>query len=166
MVRDENGRFAAKEAKGFKVAKQDETHNNYGYYSKVLNKPFDTVEELQKAELEHKQLELAKANKINEKKELAHEVEDAYSSYMKELEDGNKQISEFVSKVKKGQQEAYNKYVEKRNKFIDTYGSFHMTFVDKKPQVDTENSILDARKVYQDTLDNLFDAFKSFPFIW
>lgn len=157
MVRDEKGRFAPKEA-------NIEAKEDFGYYSKLLQKPFNSVAELKKAEEEYHAEQNEKLAKLGKKKELAHKVEDAYSSYMKILEDGNKQISDFVSKVKKEQQEAYNKYIEERNKFIDTYGSFHMTFVDKKPQVDTGNCVMDMRKVYEDTLNNLFDAFKSFPF--
>ena len=39
-----------------------------------------------------------------------------------------------------------------------------MTFVDKKPHVDMNTNVVDMKKAYEDTINNLFDAFKSFPF--
>lgn len=157
MIRDEKGRFASKEA-------NIEEKEDFGYYSKLLQKPFNSVEELKKAEKSYRDAQKEKLAKIDQKKTLAHNVEEAYSDYMKTLEEGNRKISDFVSKIREEQSKSYNRYIKERNRFIETYGSFHMTFIDKKPQVDTENNVADMRKVYEDTLNNLFDAFKSFPF--
>lgn len=151
--RDEKGRFMPREVK------------DYGYYSKLLNKPFNSVEELKAAEKEYYEAQNKKQTEVAEKKALAHKVEDSYEKYMTTLEEGNKQITEFVEKIKKAQNEAYNSYLKDRNEFIDKFGSFHMTFVDKKPQVDTENNI-NIKKIYEDSLNNLFDVVKSFPFIF
>lgn len=158
MIKDEKGRFPSREAN------VDEKEEDFGYYSKILQKPFNSIDELKKAEKVYREEQNEKLAKISEKKTLAKNIEDAYANYISILEDGNKQISEFIAKTKQKQQDAYNKYIDERNKFIQAYGSFHMTFVDKKPHVDTQTNAVDMKKAYEDTLNNLFDAFKSFPF--
>lgn len=157
MIRDEKGRFTSKEA-------TTDEKEDFGYYSKILQKPFNSIDELKKAEKVYREEQNEKLAKISEKKTLAKNIEDAYADYLRILEDGNKQISEFIAKTKQKQQDAYNKYIDERNKFIEAYGSFHMTFVDKKPHVDMNTNAADMKKAYEDTINNLFDAFKSFPF--
>jgi hypothetical protein len=92
MFRDEKGRFVSND-------KSDETKANvsYGYYSKLLNKPFDTVEELQKAEDEFKAAEEAKKAKSIEKKTDASKVEDAF----KALNAAKKTFNTVVGEAKK-----------------------------------------------------------------
>ena len=157
MIRDEKGRFTSKEA----ITDEKE---DFGYYSKILQKPFNSIDELKKAEKVYREEQHEKLAKINEKKTLAKNIEDAYADYLSILEDGNKQISDFIAKTKQKQQDAYNKYIDERNKFIEAYGSFHMTFVDKKPHVDMNTNAVDMKKAYEDTINKLFDALKSFPF--
>ena len=82
-------------------------------FSKKTNKEYKTVEDCLKAEKEFDEalaLEKAKKQKLAEdKKARATEVEEAW----------------------KAVREANRKYVELKNKFINDYGAFHMTFKDK-----------------------------------
>ncbi len=90
------------------------------YYSELLKKPFDTVEELEKAEQEKKEQINALKKKNEERTTRAKEIENAYKSYL----DTKKKAFEEIDN-------AYYHYLELRNKFVDDYGSFHMTFTDK-----------------------------------
>ena len=82
-------------------------------FSEKTNKEYKTVEDCLKAEKEFDEalaLEKAKKQKLAEdKKARAAEVEEAW----------------------KAVREANKKYVELKNKFINDYGAFHMTFKDK-----------------------------------
>ena len=82
-------------------------------FSEKTNKEYKTVEDCLKAEKEFDEalaLEKAKKQKLAEdKKARATEVEEAW----------------------KAVREANKKYVELKNKFINDYGAFHMTFKDK-----------------------------------
>ena len=91
----------------------------YGYYSKLLNKPFDTLEELKAAEDTHRK-ELEKKEQLaNEKRVRAKEVEEAYAHSMQV----RKEAQEMIRK-------ADDEYYKLRTDFIKDYGSFHMTFSD------------------------------------
>lgn len=57
-----------------------EIDSNYGFYSRVLNKVFDTLDELKAAEDEHKKAEEEKAAKALAKKQDATKVEDAFKA--------------------------------------------------------------------------------------
>ena len=79
------------------------------YYSEVLNKVFDSKTECLEAETKYTEEKKAKEEKqkelANTRKERAKEVEAAYDAVL----------------------EAQKKYAELRNKFIQDYGSWHMT---------------------------------------
>ena len=79
---------------------------DYGYYSKKLNKPFDTLDELKKAEgaLEEKEKQVERAK-----------IERATAA--KEIEELIKQRDELQKKID-----------EKLNAFVKKYGSYHYTF--------------------------------------
>lgn len=90
------------------------------YYSDVTKKIYETEEELNKAEQGHK-LELAKKEEVaQQKKERANEVQDAY-----------KKAIEVRKKAQKEIEEAEKKYYELRDKFVQDYGSWHMTYTNK-----------------------------------
>lgn len=83
------------------------------YYSEILRKAFDTEKECLKAEKEHteklEQAEKQKKELAEKRKARAKEVEDAY----------------------KAVQEAQKTYSELKKRFVNDYGSFHMTFTSK-----------------------------------
>ena len=85
------------------------------YYSEVLNKRFDTEEECLKAEKEY-------AEKLAAQKEAEKKAKDEKASRARAVEDAYKVFKD-----------AEKAYVELRNKFVEDYGQFHMTYKDKTP---------------------------------
>lgn len=100
----------------------------YKVYSDVLKKPFDTVEELVAAEQKYHELELEKEAKAQQKKQRAEEVEQA----LKDLEAAKVEAREILVEANKKSSEviksAEDKYRELKRKFINDYGSFHMSY--------------------------------------
>ena len=101
------------------MSKEKQEVVSYGYYSKVLNKPFDTLEELQKEEAKVLEEQKAKEKLTTEKKARAKEVEEAYLEYQKVKEQALNMIAE-----------AEREWVLLRDKFAEDYGGYHMTYVD------------------------------------
>lgn len=99
------------------------------YLSEKLNKAFDTVEDLEKAEKEFAEKEAEKTKLVEVKKTRAKEVEDAYVEYQKVKEEAYNKIAE-----------AEKKWIELRDAFAKDYGGYHMTYVnnngDKKVTFD------------------------------
>lgn len=99
------------------------------YLSEKLNKAFDTVEDLEKAEKEFAEKEAEKTKLVEVKKTRAKEVEDAYIEYQQVKEEAYNKIAE-----------AEKKWIELRDAFAKDYGGYHMTYVnnngDKKVTFD------------------------------
>ena len=106
------------------------------YYSEVLNKQFDSEEELLAAEQVYLDAEVAKVQKEAklkaERTERAKEVEQAYKDY-------NDAYDKAVDKE--------NHYIELLNAFISDYGSFHMTFRNSEDKVN--NSLESIREIFR-----------------
>jgi multidrug resistance efflux pump len=67
----------------FKMIKKNEARKAnvvYGYYSKLLQKPFDSVEELYEAEEAYYAMQKAKDDAAAQKKADAQKVEDAFKA--------------------------------------------------------------------------------------
>lgn len=97
MFRNEKtGRFESEKVD----VKEEEP--SYGYYSKVLNKPFDTVTELAAAEAAYKKAEDEKRQIAEAKKAEAKPVEEAIDAY----EEGKVACNDIIAK-------AYAEYKEK-----------------------------------------------------
>lgn len=86
------------------------------YYSEKLNETFDTQAELEQAEA-------AREAELAAKKEAAEKAKADRSARAKEIEAAYAKIVE----AEKVLSEAQNNYKALRNKFIEEYGSFHMT---------------------------------------
>ena len=109
------------------------------YYSEKTNKTYDTVEALEDAE---KKLEVQKAEdqkKLDEKKSRAHEVEEAYKKTISAREEARKIIKE-----------ADDAYYKLRDKFVNDYGSYHISYY---------NNGKDRNITVSDLLDSFFDTF-------
>lgn len=124
------------------VQKDDTT---YSYYSNVLKKVFSNVEDLKKAEKEYEDAHKVEIEKANVKKERAKEIEQAYKLYVETTKKANKEV-----------EKARQDYLNLKNKFINDYGYFHMTYNDTNDSQDVSVS---------DTINDIFDFFKWFPFI-
>lgn len=121
------------------------------YYSELTKKIYETEEELNKAEQEQK-LELAKKEEVaQKKKERANEVQDAY-----------KKAIEVRKKAQNEIEEAEKKYYALRDKFVEDYGSWHMTYT-SKDGVDTYDfsTLTDLSKqynrIFKDILNDFFN---------
>lgn len=133
------------------------TEPAYGYYSKVLNKPFDTLNELQDAELAVKKAEDEKKNAIVTRKADAEKVKvaitnrieadlaakkasaEAYKKYLAELdeieskrrsakEEETKALQEFCEKYKEGFHDTIN--VDDIQYRVDYSTSGNVSFTD------------------------------------
>lgn len=124
---------------------------NYGYYSKVLKKPFDTIEELTKAEKEYQDEKSLETKKLDEKKEEAKKVKAAYDNYIKTVEESNKVIKELRDKDYK----AYQAYTELKNDFIEKYGYFYQCYY-KKSNNDEIPSVYTNVLTLSDLLEEFF----------
>ena len=109
---------------------------SYGYYSKLLNKPLDTWEELQEAELAYHKANDEKLKLAEERKTDAKKVEDAY-----------KHLLEVKAKAMKEIKEAEDMYLKEKEAFINKYQSYHMTY--------TNNNGVESLSV-SDLIENFF----------
>lgn len=116
---------------------KSENTGDYGYYSKLLNKPFDTLDALKEAEKEVKEENERKAQLVEVKKTRAKEVEDAYLEYQKVKEEAYNKIAE-----------AEKKWIELRDKFAEDYHGYHMTY----SNINGERSV-----TFGDLINNFFN---------
>ena len=122
---------------------------DYGFYSNVLNKPFERLEDLKKAEYVYYEEQKAKENKAAQKKADAQKVEDAFKAlnaarktYKEELAALTKEYSEELEHLKKafelGKKDIYDTlgkaeevYSAALKEFTSKYESgYHLTLRD------------------------------------
>ena len=72
-------------------------NENYGYYSRLLNKPFDTVAELKEAEAAYYAEQQAKADKAAAKKADAQKVEDAFKALNQARKDYKENLTQLTT---------------------------------------------------------------------
>lgn len=151
--------------------------NDYAFYSRVLNKAFDSVEELKEAEAAFKAEQKAKEDKAAAKKADAQKVEVAYKelnaarkaykedllamteAYQKALATLKADFESDKEKVQKVLADAEAKYAAALKEFTDKHDNYHMTLKDG----DFETTISSNRKAtkkevgsMQDIIDLLF----------
>ena len=113
---------------------------NYGYYSKVLKQPFDTLEELRAAEEKVKALEKAK----DEKKEDAKKVNDAYLNYI----EVGKKANEMLAEARKNYETLKDEFIKKHKVYHASYTSpdgtesYEVTEVFSSNMIDTANDFV------------------------
>ena len=113
--------------------------NTYSYYSKVLKKPFDSLEELRKAEDEHQAALTAKETKAAQKKLDAKKVEDAF----KALNSARKVYKESLKKVT----DEYRESLETLKKSFDA------------ARTDVKNDLAKAEKAYSTALKEFTEKY-------
>ncbi len=156
------------------------TERDYGYYSRVLNKPFDSIEELRTAEATYRAEIKAKEDKVAQKKADAQKVEDAFKAmnlarkdYKEKLTQLTKEYSEELTKLKNafelGKKDIHNTmaaaeeaYQKELKDFTAKYESYHFTMRDGDFETTISGSkTQDTKKVdpSQVNLYNIFDLF-------
>ena len=153
----------------------------YAYYSKVLKEPFDTIEELAKAEEAYYAKLKAKEAKAASKKADAMKVEEAFKnlnaarrSYKEDLTELTKQYSNELTEIKKtfeyardnikadlaNAEESYSKALRE---FTDAHPEgYHVTLKDGDFETTiSHKSTINTKKVDSD-LYNLFDMLFGF----
>lgn len=120
----------------------------YGYYSKLLKEPFDTIEELQEAEEAYYAKQKAKEDAAAQKKADALKVENAFKAlnaarktYKEDLNQLTKEYAESLDNLKKafelGKRDIANKLSESEEayqaalkEFTAKYDQYHLTLKD------------------------------------
>ena len=116
------------------------------YYSEKLNKVFDTTEALESAEKDYQAKEAEKAKLTEVKKQRADEIKLAYKKTMDAREQARKIIKE-----------ADDNYYKLRDKFVEDYGSYHMSYY---------NDGKNERITLDDVLDSFFHNFDNLLLPW
>lgn len=157
---------------------------NFGYYSKVLNKPFDTIKELRDAENAYYAEQKAKADAVALKKADAQKVEDAFKAmnaarkeYKEKLTQLTAEYSEELTNLKKafelGKKDihdtmaaAEDTYAKALKEFTDKHQQYHLTLKDgdfettisgSNTKVQGQNK--EVKDPSQVNLFNIFDLF-------
>lgn len=187
MYRDANGRFTStKNDPDVKAVKSRDTKQNaevndgtWGYYSLLLNKPFERIadmraaEEAYKAELAAKEAakdaKKADAQAVQEayaalgaiRREAAKAIEEARVSSAKSITEIQKNFNEFVEEQRKNVAEAEKLYNEALRAFQDKYKQgYHLTLRNSDSATEIETTSLgttpeDFAKYFR-TIFNLF----------
>jgi chromosome segregation ATPase len=121
--------------------KNTENKNNvgYGFYSRVLEKPFDSVEELTKAEAAHFEKLKAKEDKVAQKKADATKVEEAFKAlntarrtYKEKLSQLTKEYSDELTHLKDafelGKKDIHNKLAEAETTYSEALKAFTIKY--------------------------------------
>lgn len=121
---------------------------NYGFYSKLLKEPFDSIDELKEAEEAYYAKQKAKEDAAAQKKADAQKVDDAFKAlnaarkvYKENLTELTKEYAESLEELKKafelGKQDIHNKLAEAEEayqaalkEFTDRYDSYHLSLKD------------------------------------
>jgi seryl-tRNA synthetase len=114
---------------------------NYMYYSKVLNAPFESLEALRAAEDEHYVKLKAKEDKAAEKKADASAVEEAFKAlnaarktYKEDINELTKVYSQGLADLKEKFESSRKAIKENLAKAEDDYSKALKAFIDKYPE--------------------------------
>jgi uncharacterized protein YihD (DUF1040 family) len=121
---------------------------DYSYYSRILEKPFDSIEELKAAEAAHYAEQRAKEDKAAAKKADAKKVDDAFKAlnaarkkYKEDLTALTRTYNESLATIEEAFKMGKNDYLKKLSlaeetyqkalkEFTDKYESYHLTLKD------------------------------------
>lgn len=165
---------------GCKKADNTSAHT-YSFYSNVLNKPFTSVEELEKAENAYFAEQKAKEDKASKKKEDAKKVEDAFKAlntarkeYKEKLNQLTTEYSEALTNLKNafdlGKKDITSKlsaaedtYAKALKEFTDKYKEgYHLTLKDSDFETTISGSCKTNNTANTDHIFNLFDLMFNF----
>jgi galactokinase len=152
------------------------TNVEYGYYSKLLKEPFDSIEELQEAEEAYYAKQKAKEDAAAQKKADALKVGEAFKAlnaarkeYKEDLTQLTKEYAESLDNLKKafelGKKDIHNKLAEAEEtyevalkEFTEKYDQYHLTLKDGdfETTIEKQTSEDAAPKKAIDLFDLLF----------
>ena len=149
----------------------------YGYYSNLLQKPFDSVEELKEAEAAYYAELKAKEDKAAAKKADAAKVEDAFKALNQARKDYKEKLAQLTAEYSKALVDLKNtfdygkkaiqddlaaaedNYSTTLKEFTDKHQQYHLTLKDGDFETTisgSHNSNTDVKKLDKD-LFNIFD---------
>ena len=154
----------------------------YGFYSNVLQKPFERLEDLKKAEYVYYEEKKAKEDKAAQKKNDAQVVEGAFKAlnaarkdYKEKLSQLTKEYSEELDSLKKayelGKKDIHNtlaaaeeNYKAALKEFTDKYDTYHLslkdgdfeTTISSQTTNDTAKASINSAR-FADIIDALFN---------
>jgi chromosome segregation ATPase len=115
--------------------------NNYGYYSRVLSEPFDSLDELMEAEEAYYAKLKAKEDKAAQKKADAQRVEDAFKDlnaarkvYKENIITLTEDYRESLNELKTSFEEAKAEVQEELASYEDAYSTALKEFTEKYPE--------------------------------
>lgn len=121
--------------------KKEESVTDFGYYSKILKKPFDSIKELRAAEDIYFAEQRAKADKAAQKKADAQKVEDAFKAlntarkaYKDDLTTLTKEYGEALKDLKDAFELGKKDIHEKLATAEDKYSTALKAFTEKYPE--------------------------------
>lgn len=154
---------------------------NYGFYSKLLKQPFDSVAELKDAEAKYNTELKAKEDKAAAKKADAKKVEDAFKTLNQSRKDYKEKLTQLTAEYsnaltdlkaafdigKKDIQDtlaaAEDNYSKALKEFTDKYDTYHLSLKDGdfETTISGSNKIKQSNKETSDLL-NIFDLLFNF----
>lgn len=160
----------------------EKTELGYGFYSNILKKPFERLEDLKKAEEVYYAEQKAKEDKVAQKKADALKVEEAFKAlnaarkvYKEDLTQLTKEYAEELETLKKAFElgkedihdtlaEAEEAYEKALKEFITKYDTYHLSLKDGDFETTISGSQITkpANKKVDNSFLNLFDLFFSF----
>lgn len=124
-----------------KPAPKSKTDRGYSYYSRVLEKPFDSIEELKEAEATHYAKLRAKEDQALKKKADAKKVEDAFKAlnvarktYKDDLASLTHDYSESLTKLKTALENERNQIKANLAAAEETYAKALKAFTEQYPE--------------------------------
>ena len=150
---------------------------DYGFYSNVLKKPFERLDDLKRAEAVYYEEQKAKEDKAAQKRAEAHKVENAFKAlnvarkaYKEDLTQLTKEYAEELEQLKRayelGKKDIHNKLADAEENFEKAHKEFtaahpegyHLTLKDG----DFETTISGSKtndKEADKTVNDVFDIF-------
>ena len=115
------------------------------YKSKLLNKYFDSWEELVAEETAYKKAHDEELKAKEEKSKALEEIKAAYKHYL-----------EVVNEKTKAVQDAWNEYAKLREDFATKYHGYHMTYYNDgtSEELNMSDSMKDIKKAFDDFLNS------------
>jgi chromosome segregation ATPase len=162
---------------------KQQTACDYSYYSRVLKTPFDSIDELKKAEAEYYAALKLKEDKAATKKADAKKVEDAFKAlnsarksyketlaavtheYSENLEALKRSFEEAKLSIQKSLASAEEKYAAELKAFTEKYPEgYHLTLKDGdfETTIDSKAGTVADPKTRLFTFDDFFNAFFKF----